>query len=140
MQFFLNNLAYISLRSAIHRNRSCLSPNYIIVSNKLHYSEEFIVNIVIRQYKYVKNIVIATEGQAWPEHLVCSYFIEFTALICTLLEHGHASSVEHGLLYLCSSKTTCRTPSSQGSSSSMKFLVWLCVHIFECSWWELASY
>jgi len=31
-----------------------LSLNYITVSNKLHYNEEFIVNVVIRHYEYVK--------------------------------------------------------------------------------------
>ena len=105
------------------------------MSNNIY--EEFIINVVIRHYEYEKDIVNATE--AWPEHSVCSYFIEFIALICTHLEHGHASGVEQGLLYLCRSKMTCTTPSSQGSSSPMKFLVWLCAHIFECSRWEFAS-
>jgi hypothetical protein len=71
-----------------------LSPNYSTASNKIY--EELIVNVVIRHYiySYVKNIVNATKCQAWPEHSVCSYLIEFTTLICTHLKLGQASSVE----------------------------------------------
>ena len=42
------------MRSTIHRNRSFVIPTLHHLSNKLHYTKEFIVNVVIRHYKHVK--------------------------------------------------------------------------------------
>lgn len=45
LKLFLKKLAYISLRSAIHRSRSCVIPQIISLC-LINYNEEIIVNIV----------------------------------------------------------------------------------------------